>query len=96
MALIAFDPSEFLVDGLFREDQFIEGVENYDWNSFRDRSVLVRGCGSIIFPPWAFMIIASRLSNLARSVRYGNEHDNIVVSRTTTKQVPGAGSGDLS
>jgi hypothetical protein len=28
------------------------------------------------------MVIAAKLAGVARSVRYGNEHDNVVVHRT--------------
>jgi hypothetical protein len=76
------DPTEFLVDGVLRQNDFLSAVESYDWQRFRDKKVLVRGCSSAIIPPWVFMIISARLARVARSVRFGNEHDHIVVLRT--------------
>ncbi len=75
------DPTEFLVDGMLREDDFLRKVASYDWERFADQKVLVRGCASTIMPPWVYMIITGKLAGIAKSVRFGNEHDNIVVIR---------------
>jgi hypothetical protein len=74
-------PDQFLPTDIFRQDDFLEGITRHDWEQYRGRKVLVRGCGDVITPPWAFMVITSRLVGIARSVRYGNEHDNVVVYR---------------
>lgn len=81
MAFETVSPEQFLSEELFREDDFLENVAAFDWDQYRDKKVLVRGCGNIITPPWAYMVIAARLTGLARSIRYGNEHDNVVVHR---------------
>ncbi len=81
MAYEIVDPAELLTDGAFFEDQFIESADRYDWEKYRDKTVLVRGCTSTLIPPWAYMLITGRLSSRAKSVRFGNEHDNIVVYR---------------
>ncbi len=88
MGFTIIDPSAFLADGLFREDDFLARLDEHAWDQYRDRQVLVRGCGDVIFPPWAFMAITARLVGLARSVRYGNEHDNVTVYRRTTADSP--------
>jgi hypothetical protein len=75
------DPLAFLKDGMFRQDDFMQAIDRYDWSPFAGKRVLVRGCGSVPIPPWAYMAIASRLTPIAGSVRYGNEHDNVVVWR---------------
>jgi hypothetical protein len=85
MAFEILDPNDLLTDNLFFEDKFIEKVEKYDWDKFQNKKVLVRGCDSALIPPWAYMIITSRLINLAQSIRFGNEHDNIVVYRNKQK-----------
>jgi hypothetical protein len=77
------DPELFLTNGVFREDGFLKKAEQFNWNEHKDKQVLVRGCSSAIFPPWAFMYITGKLTDVAKSVRYGNEHDNIVVFRKT-------------
>ncbi|MFQ5498934.1 MAG: DUF2480 family protein [Candidatus Zixiibacteriota bacterium] len=80
MAYEILDPIEFTSGGLFRQEDFIGRVELYDWARFSEKQVLVRGC-STVFPPWAFMYLAVRLVPHARSIRYGNEHDHILVYR---------------
>lgn len=81
MAYEIFDPADFLVDGMFRQEQFVEKAEQFGWDKYQSKKVLVRGCTSTVIPPWAYMMITARLANVAQSVRFGNEHDNIVVSR---------------
>ena len=75
------DPEDFLVDGMLRQDEFLRKVSAYDWGQLAGKNVLVRGCGSAVMPPWVYMIITGKLAGTARSVRFGNEHDNIVVTR---------------
>ena len=85
MAFEILDPNDLLTDNLFFEDKFIEKVEKFDWEKFQNKKVLVRGCGSALIPPWAYMVITSKLINQAQSIRFGNEHDNIVVYRNNQK-----------
>ncbi len=85
MAYSVIDPAEFLTDGILREEGFLQKVQAYDWERLRGQAVLVRGCTSTIIPPWVYMIITSHLSGVARSVRFGNEHDNIVVHRSQAR-----------
>jgi hypothetical protein len=75
------DIERFLDDGMFREDAFLAGVDAHDWAQYNRARVLVRGCGSAIVPPWAYMVIATRLVGHAKSIRFGNEHDHVVVHR---------------
>lgn len=82
MALIPLDPKEFTDNGRFAEDDFFARSEAYDFGRFAGKNVLVRGCGLPI-PPWAYMHLTARLAAVARSIRYGNEHDNVVVYRKT-------------
>ncbi len=82
MAFEIVDPEEFLEEGMFRQEQFLRKADAFAWDKYRDKKVLVRGCDSTIIPPWAYMMITARLANIAQSVRFGNEHDNIVVLRS--------------
>lgn len=82
MTFTIVEIEQFLDDGMFREDAFITAVDAHDWSQYEDARVLVRGCGSAIIPPWAYMIIATRLVNHAQSIRFGNEHDHVVVHRS--------------
>ena len=83
MAYSTIDPEHFLSDGIFLEANFLEKAEKFDWEQYRGKQVLVRGCNSAIIPPWAFMFISGKLAHLAKTIRFGNEHDNIVVYRAS-------------
>ncbi len=82
MSFEIIDPKEFLTDGVLFEDAFLAAAGRIDWESYRGKKVLVRGCGSALIPPWVFMYITGKLAGVAKSVRYGNEHDHIVVCRS--------------
>lgn len=81
MAFAILDPQDFTDNGFFTEDGFLARAEGFDFGLFAGRNVLIRGCGGAPVPPWAFMLLTARLVGLAKSVRYGNEHDNITVYR---------------
>ena len=89
MAFEIIDPEQFLPDGVFFQDRFLENIEQHDWSHYSNRQVLVRGCKSAIIPPWAYMVITARLVGHARSVRFGNEHDNVVVCRSAGESKTG-------
>lgn len=76
-------PDEFMTDGLFREEAFLDRASTFDWSRFAGKRVLVRGC-STIAPPWIYMLITARLQPYAKTIRYGNEHDNVVVFRSAS------------
>lgn len=75
------DPSSFLRENIFRQDDFISNVDNHDWTGFEGKRVLVRGCSSMLLPHWAFMYLTGKLTPFAKAIHYGNEHDNVVVFR---------------
>lgn len=75
------DPAQFLRSPMFRQDEFLDSLGVHNWEQYRDTKVLVRGCGDVVTPPWAYMAITAHLVGVAGSVRYGSEHDNVVVYR---------------
>lgn len=80
------DMSVFIEDGIVAEAAFFEKVDKFDWNAYRDKRVLVKGCGTTIIPPWAFMVVAARLAGVAKRVLYGNEHFSIPIFSRTPKE----------
>ena len=57
MAFKICDPADLIPGKVFSEEKFLQAVKDYDWEKYRGRLVLVRGCGSAVIPPWAFMLI---------------------------------------
>lgn len=80
------DMTVFMEGGIVVESAFFEKVKDFDWESLRDKRIMVKGCGTTIIPPWAFMVVASRLTGVAKSVRYGNEHSSIPIFRKSRRE----------
>jgi len=73
------DITTFMHNGMVSESSFFDAIENHDWNKYRHKRVLVKGCGTTIIPPWAFMAITARLTGTAKKIRYGNEHSSVPI-----------------
>jgi hypothetical protein len=84
--------SAFMTGDKVIESDFFDKINRFEWDRFRGKSVLVRGCGTAIVPPWAFMVVASRLAHTARRVRYGSEHSSVTVFAGTEPASPPATS----
>ena len=62
---------DFLSDGLLKEDEFRRKIENLDWEQYNDKKVLIKGCTKAPVPIWSYLIIATELSQYAKSVFFG-------------------------
>ena len=72
------DLAPFLFKGLvLREKDFREKVKAHDWAQYEDQHVAVHCSTDAIVPTWAFMLVASKLEGVARSVGYGRPADVI-------------------
>ena len=70
------DLAPFLFKGLvLREKDFREAVKAHDWAQYEGQHVAVRCSTDAIVPTWAFMLVASKLEGLARSVGHGRPAD---------------------
>jgi Protein of unknown function (DUF2480) len=67
--LVSFDLKGFLFrELLLREKDFREMVEAHDWLQYKEHHVVVFCSSEAIIPMWAYMLIASKLSGIARKV----------------------------
>jgi len=74
--VVAFDFAPFLVEGMvLREKVFREHVKAHDWTQYRDQHVAMHCSADAIVPTWAYMLLASKLTGIARSVACGHEAD---------------------
>jgi hypothetical protein len=64
-------PSEFISGGIFREKDFREAVERWDWSKYAGKPVLIEGCADTPIPQWAFLVLTARLTPIAKSISYG-------------------------
>ncbi len=71
--LDVFDISEFLDRGIIlREKLFRQHAKEFDWTKYADKHVALLSPQDAIIPSWAFMLVASKLSEVARSSVHGD------------------------
>ena len=67
-----FDIAPFLFMGqILREKDFREAMQQHPWATYAGRDVAVFCSADAILPAWAYMLIASGLSEHARSIHTG-------------------------
>ena len=62
---------DFLTDGILREKKFRAKINEIDWNIYKDKKVLIKGCTSVPVPIWSYLIITAKLSHKAKRIYFG-------------------------
>lgn len=74
--VVAFDIAPFLFMGqILKEKDFREAMQQHDWSAYAGKDVAVFCSADAILPAWSFMLIASNLQGLARSVYAGTPEE---------------------
>lgn len=58
---------------------YIDALEKYDLTQYQDERLVIKGCGDIQVPTSAYMLITSKLTNIAKSVMYGEPCSTVPV-----------------
>ncbi len=70
------DITPFLYEELIlKEKKFREDVRAHDWAPYEGRHVAVYCAADAIVPTWAYMLVATKLEGIARSVAFGRRRD---------------------
>jgi hypothetical protein len=70
---VIYDIKDNLFQGLMlREKDFREFVKTHDWQSYEGKNVAIICSADAIVPTWAYMLIASKLANVANYFVFGN------------------------
>ena len=73
---LAFDLKNFLfMEMLLKEKDFREALDQHDWSVFGGKDVAVFCSTAAIVPMWAYMLVASKLSRIARSIISGTTEE---------------------
>ena len=71
-----FDLKNFLfMEMLLNEKDFRESLDQHDWSQYENRDVAVYCSTDAIVPMWAYMLVASKLSGIARSIISGTPEE---------------------
>jgi hypothetical protein len=74
--ICSFDIKNFLfMEMLLKEKDFRASLDNHDWEQYRDKHVSIFCSTDAIVPMWAYMLIATRLSPVAKSVYEGSQEE---------------------
>ena len=90
---------------VLREGEFRQYIKETDWNLYSDQFVNVTCSADAIVPNWAYMLIASKLSGVAKKVVFGdrkelekqlllNEIDSVDLNQFTDERVIIKGCSD--
>ncbi len=86
-----FDLKPFLFrEMILREKEFRASMQAFDWQTFNGFHAAITCSVDAIIPMWAYMLAASSLQPVARSVFYGNEEmlTNHFITQTFSKLDP--------
>ena len=71
-----FDLKDHLFMGLIlKEKEFREALKNFNWEQYRDKNVALTCTVDAIIPVWAYMLVASYLTPVAKDVVLGDEKE---------------------
>jgi len=80
-----FDITSLVNGQIIQEEPFRQAVENFNWEQYKGKRVLVQGCGQVPIPTWAYMMVTAKLSQYASSINYGEIKNPLLVFQSEEK-----------
>ncbi len=76
--VVLFDLKDFLFQELLlREKEFRQALDNYEWESLKNKDLLVFCSTDAIIPLWAYMLVASKAQPFVANIMVGKK-DQII------------------
>lgn len=69
-------------------DHFTRALAAFDWEAYRDRIVVVKGCGTKVVPVSAYVQAMKALQAVARKVMYGEPCSSVPLWRRPAEAAP--------
>ena len=70
------DLKQFLFEGfILKEKEFRNTLKTFDFSAYENKVVAVNCSSDCIIPMWAFMLITSRLNNVASEIHFGTKNE---------------------
>ena len=70
------DLKHFLFEGfILKEKEFRTALKDFDWAQYDGKIVAINCSSDCIIPMWAFMLITSRLNNVASEIHFGTKNE---------------------
>ena len=77
MEIIQLD--DFLDGGIIREKSFREMVSKIDYSLYQNKKVIIKGCAGVQVPTWAYLILVSRIAQIADKIYYGEPRSAVKI-----------------
>lgn len=65
----------------FLHQLYQQKLEEYDWDQYEDKFVLLKGCGKVHVPDSIYMLATNKLMGTAKKIMYGEACSNVPVWR---------------
>ena len=62
---------DFLTGGILKEKEFRDKIKEINWDVYRGKKVLIKGCTAVPVPTWSYLIITAKLTLIAKEVYFG-------------------------
>jgi hypothetical protein len=74
--VVVFDMKDHLFMGMIlKEKDFREALKNLNWEIYKNKYVAVTCTADAVIPVWAYMLVASNLSSIAKDFIMGDEKE---------------------
>lgn len=74
--IVAFDLKEYLFMGMIlKEKDFRAALQGLSWDNYKDRIVALYCSAEAIIPLWAYMLVSTNLSGIAKKVFSGTPEE---------------------
>ena len=70
---------DFLDGGIIREKSFREMVSKIDYSLYQNKKVIIKGCTGVQVPTWAYLILVSRIAQIADKIYYGEPRSAVKI-----------------
>ena len=64
-------------------DHFVRALEHVDWSEYEGIPVVIKGCGSRLVPPSAYMLVTQKMQSVAAKIMYGEPCSSVPLWRRT-------------
>ena len=62
-------------------DHFVRALEHVDWSEYEGIPVVIKGCGSRLVPPSAYMLVTQKMQSVAAKIMYGEPCSSVPLWR---------------
>ena len=74
--VVPFDIKNFLfMEMLLKEKDFRMALDQQDWSQYNGKKVALFCSTDAIIPMWAYMLVVSKLTGIAKDIHFGNEEE---------------------